>query len=201
MYVCVLGCCQPFGIQVLCRSCFKLRLLTPFFYDCFMYCAIKTKIMANRKYKHTHKHILPCIHTHLPSHSHTEAKTHAICAAFGGLFHAANCNIGDLALYFVCNGAYTLLCECASVSVCFVVCLTVCVFIVRFFICILLGCVKAFKHIISIAEHNTKGLTLISTYDLCVPVSVSVSVCWCVCVYSHCSLYLEFVSFCSLQCV
>lgn len=83
---------------------FQIAPLDSFFYDCFMYCAIKTKIMANRKYKHTHTPIYT--HTHLPSHTHTEAKTHAICAAFGGLFHAANCNIGDLALYFVCNGAY-----------------------------------------------------------------------------------------------
>lgn len=99
---------------------FQIAPLDSFFYDCFMYCAIKTKIMANRKYKHTHTHTYSHIYTHTFTFSYTHwgTKTHAICAAFGGLFHAANCNIGDLALYFVCNGAYAWLCECAGVSVC-----------------------------------------------------------------------------------
>lgn len=149
-----------------------------------MYCAIKTKIMA-KKTVQPHTHTLIYTLTQTTYNTHTETRTHAICAAFGGLFHAANCNIGDLALYFVCNGAYTWRCECV---VCVCQCVYgayawPCVFIVRFFICILLGCVKAFKHIISIAEHNTKGLTLISTYDLWVCVPVNMWVCWCLCIH------------------
>lgn len=54
-----------------------------------------------------------------------------------------------------------------------------CIFCFSFYICILLGSVKAFKHIISIAVHNTKGLTLILTYDL--QVWVNCPVCACVC--------------------
>lgn len=50
---------------------FQIAPLDSFFYDCFMYCAIKTKIMANRKYKHTHTHILPYIHTHIYLLIHT----------------------------------------------------------------------------------------------------------------------------------
>lgn len=183
MCACVLGCCQPFGIQVLCRSCFKLRLLTPFFYDCFMYCAIKTKIMANRKYKHTHTHILPYIHTHIYLLIHTLRQKHTQFALrLGDCFTPPTATLA----IWLCTLCVTVRMRdyvSVRVSVCVCCeCLTVCVFIVRFFICILLGCVKAFKHIISIAENNTKGLTLISTYDLCVPVSVPVSVCWCVCV-------------------
>lgn len=55
-------------------------------------------------------------------------------------------------------------------------------FFALFFICTLLGWAKAFKHIISIAVHNTMGLTLILTYDLLVWACVCVCVCTYVCV-------------------
>lgn len=50
---------------------FQIAPLDSFFYDCFMYCAIKTKIMANRKYKHTHTHTYSHIYTHTFTFSYT----------------------------------------------------------------------------------------------------------------------------------